>query len=114
MRAYAVAFHDGLGTQRPHAFDVPGARGTMDAGARFPGHLRRASADAARRAAHQDRLSRFDPRVLEQHLPRGDGDDGKTRRRDIVEPGGLGSVPHIQRPKRKASKMRHRGSQMSL
>ena len=35
-------------------------------------------------------MSRFDPRVLEQHLPRGDGDNGKARRRDIVERGGLG------------------------
>src|SRR5262249_10676079 len=25
LRANAVAFHDGLGTQRPHAFEVPGA-----------------------------------------------------------------------------------------
>jgi hypothetical protein len=31
LRANAVAFHDGLGTQRPHAFEVPGARGPRDA-----------------------------------------------------------------------------------
>ena len=89
LRANAVAFHDRLGTQRPNAFDVPGARGSIDAGAGFLRHLRRAGADAARRAAHQDRLSRFDPRVLEQHLPRGNGDDGKARRCDVVERGGL-------------------------
>ena len=35
-------------------------------------------------------MSRFDPRVLEKHLPRGDGDDRKPCRRDIVERGGLG------------------------
>ena len=38
-----------------------------------------------RRAAHQDRLSRFDIGVLEQHLPRGNGDDWNARRRHVVE-----------------------------
>jgi hypothetical protein len=56
LRANAVTFHDGLGTQRPHAFEIPGARGPIDAGASFLRHLRRAGADAACRAAHQDRL----------------------------------------------------------
>ena len=89
MRANAIAFHDRLGTQRPNPFDVPGARGSVDAGAGFLRHLRRAGADAARRTAHQDRLPRFDTRVLEQHLPRGNGDDRKARRCDVVERGGL-------------------------
>jgi hypothetical protein len=34
-------------------------------------------------------LSQFDPRVLEQHLPRRDGDDRKARRSNVVERGGL-------------------------
>ena len=89
LRANAIAFHDRLGTQRPNPFDVPGARGSVDAGAGFLRHLRRAGADAARRTAHQDRLPRFDTRVLEQHLPRGNGDDRKPRRCDVVERGGL-------------------------
>jgi len=94
LRANAVAFHDGLGTQRPHAFEIPGARGPIDAGASFLRHLRRAGADAACRAAHQDRLSRFDPRVLEQHLPRRNGDDGKARRRHVVQ-SNLPEVPSV-------------------
>jgi len=61
LRANAIAFHDWLGTQRPNPFDVPGARGSVDAGAGFLRHLRRAGADTARRTAHQDRLSQFDP-----------------------------------------------------
>jgi hypothetical protein len=68
LRANAVAFQDGLGTQRPDAFEVPGACGPIDAGAGFLCHLGRAGADAACRAAHQDRLSRPDPRVLEQSI----------------------------------------------
>jgi hypothetical protein len=74
----------------PHAFEVPGARGPIDASTGFHRHLRRTGADTTRRAAHQDRLSPFDPRVLEQHLPRGDGDDRKARRSNVVERGGLG------------------------
>jgi hypothetical protein len=91
LRASAVAFRDGLGTQRPYTFEVPGARGSIDAGTGFLCHLRRAGADAARRAAHQDCLSRCDPRIFKQHLPRGDGDDRKAGRRDIVERVWLGS-----------------------
>ena len=74
----------------PHAFEVPGARGPIDASTGFHRHLRRTGADTTRPAAHQDRLSQFDPRVLEQHLPRGDGDDRKARRSNVVERGGLG------------------------
>jgi hypothetical protein len=54
----------------PHAIEVPGARGPIDASTGFHRHLRRAGADTTHRAAHQARLSQFDPRVLEQHLPR--------------------------------------------
>ena len=63
LRGNAVAFHDGLGTQRPHAFEVRGARGPIDASTVFHRHLRHAGANTTRRAAHQDRLSQFDPRA---------------------------------------------------
>jgi hypothetical protein len=89
----AVAFHDRLGTQRPNPFDVPGARAPVDASASFLRHLRCAGTDAARRATHQDRLSRFDPRVLEQHLPRGNGDDRKARGCNVIECGRLARDP---------------------
>jgi hypothetical protein len=58
-RANAVAFQDGLGAQRPYAFDIPRARGSIHLGAGLPRHLRRAGADIGRCAAHRDRLSRF-------------------------------------------------------
>ena len=56
--------------RRPHAFDVPGARGPIDAGAGFLRHLRRAGADATRRAAHQDGVQTSRARASPATAPR--------------------------------------------
>jgi hypothetical protein len=77
LRANAIAFHDRLGTQRPNPFDVPGARGSVDAGAGFLNKVKHLLADV-----HADSVARdVDDEIRRAHASRArqDLDDGPTR-----------------------------------